>query len=154
MSNPRALQDRLPQILFAGWMVPGAAHLMIGEQKKGRFLLILLLGTFIVGAGMAYGRCVDYERHPLTFAAQAGMGLPFMVSWGLTRYLPTLETPAPLEQLGLLYTAIASLLNLLVVLNAYERVVKLNLPPKKDKDAKESKDKGKKGKKGKGGKAS
>jgi hypothetical protein len=116
-------------ILLLGWLIPGAAHVLIGHRAKGIYLGILLLSTFMVGLALGDFRCVNAERHPLSFAGQAGMGLPWLAGWGLANLLAVPYAPPATESLGLLYSSVAALLNLLVVLNAYERVIKSGLEP-------------------------
>lgn len=146
--TPAALARQLPLICVAGWLVPGLSHAMIGKRGKGLFLFALLLGTFLWGQHLGSWRIVDDRYQPmmvggreypsLSFFAQAGMALPFAVCWSIARQLPTADHPPTFESLGILYASIAALLNLLCVADAYERVVKANLPAasKKDEPAK------------------
>jgi len=127
--EPKRLARRLPAILLAGWVMPGLSHALIGQRRKGLYIGLLLVGTFVAGLALGDFRCVSWERHPLTFVGQTGMGGLFLVGWGLAAHLPTPPTPARLESLGLLYSAVAALLNWLVVIDVYERVARMNLPP-------------------------
>lgn len=126
----RRLADRLPLILLAGWLVPGAGHFLIGHRRRGVFLFVVLLSTFSAGFALGGYRNVSLDRQPISFAAQACMGSSCAVGWYLSSTVPPPRTPPPYLALGTLYAAVASLLNMLCVLDVYERVVRMNLPEK------------------------
>ena len=97
---------------------------------------MVLLSTFMAGQALGDFRLVDMERSPINFVGQAGMGLPWIAGLWLTRSLPVADTTPERETLGLLYSSVAALLNLLCVLDVYERVVRMNLPVKEPADGK------------------
>lgn len=138
--TPKELSRRLPLALFVGWLVPGGAHWCIGHRRRAVFLAAVLLTTF--GAGFAMGgfRNVTLEHNRIAFAAQAGMAGPCLIAWGVGARIPAPASPPGLLSLGTLYTAVASLLNMMCVLDVFERVARANLPeapadaPAKDKD--------------------
>jgi len=126
--RPKDLADRLPAILLAGWFIPGASHFLIGHRRRGIFLFVVLLSTFFAGFAMGGYRNVSLERQPISFAAQACMGSTCLGGWWYGQQQPTPAMPPRHMSLGTLYAAVAALLNLLCVFDAFERVVRLNLP--------------------------
>ncbi len=111
-------------------MIPGAGHLLIGQRGRGIFLFVALIPTFVVGLAIGGFRNVSLERQPISFAAQVGIGSTCAIGWVLSRRLPAPPVPPKHLSLGTLYTAVAALLNLLCVLDVYERVIRMNLPDK------------------------
>jgi len=107
---------------FAGWLVPGAGHLLMGKWKKGLFFFLLLGATYFFGMWIAGFRPVSYEDNPFYFVGQYGSGVTLLIAKlrGAekaivgTRFHPSWFDP------GLLYVCVVGLLNLVVMLNTLD----------------------------------
>lgn len=101
------------------WMVPGAGHLYLG--RRGKFVLYFTLITFayVFGMWLADFRNVSLEKHPLHFLAQIFYGGATIPAMLLTKHL-ALESVNPGLDAGVLYTSVAGLLNLCVMVDVYE----------------------------------
>ena len=128
---PGACRDRSPVLaIILGWVIPGGGHAYAGRWGKA-----LLFGLAIVGllvAGFALGRGTNILASELWFLAQAGAGGPALLLTPISDHLagprpdrPGVDWADPLREMGTLYTAVAGLLNLLVMMDAY---VKLAYP--------------------------
>ena len=111
--------DKNPAVAaFLSWLVPGAGHLYVGRRSKSIFFFVLITGTYLSGMALAGFRNVSPERYPwwsLTYVFNGGStGLAYLLTSSLK-----ITREIPFETLGCLYTGIASLLNVLVTLDAY-----------------------------------
>ncbi len=109
--------------LILGWLIPGAGHWYLGHRGKAILFLSVLTLTFTIGFGMAECRNVSIGRHPWYFLGQSFLGLPTVLGALVTDWVSTaypLNRPIPGEDMGTLYTCVASLLNGLLFLDAYE----------------------------------
>lgn len=131
-------QGKSPELAaFLAWLVPGSGHLYVGQVVKGAVSLVLILGLFLAGLFISKGEVVslDGERgHPYAFLAQVGVGLPtglavlhskgelpgvaFAPPEGKALRDPDYVSRLPLVDLGLLFTMVAGLLNLLLIHDA------------------------------------
>lgn len=107
-------------IMVAGWLVPGAGHWFLGQRRKAVLFFALLSLTFVVGYFLGEFRNVSLDRHPWYFFAQTFLGLPSFVAAFATSHLTAVDHVIPGYDLGILYTCVASLLNALLFLDAYE----------------------------------
>ena len=68
---------------LAAWLVPGAGHIMAGQQRKGVTFLVVLGGMMVVGLAFG-GRLFPFQfSEPLVFlaaAAQWAQGLPRLLA--------------------------------------------------------------------------
>jgi hypothetical protein len=108
-------------ISIVAWIVPGAGHLWQGRTQKGAIFLIAIPLMFAVGL-LLQGRLFPFElAQPLVaLAALAGLGngLPYFiaVALGLGKGVVT----AASYEYGNTFVIVAGLLNMLVVLDAYD----------------------------------
>ena len=110
-------------VCLASWIVPGAGHLWLGGRVKGIIFLAALLSMF--GLGLALnGRLFPFEfSQPLVglaALAELGVGLPYFVAWGIG--LGQGQVVAVTYEYGNTFLIVAGLLNMLVVLDAYDVV--------------------------------
>lgn len=108
-------------ISVAAWIVPGAGHLWQGRTQKGIVFLIAIPLMFAIGLWLD-GRIFPFElAQPLVaLAALAalGNGLPYVVATvaGQGAGVVTAVT----YEYGNTFVIVAGLLNMLVVLDAYD----------------------------------
>ena len=100
----------------SGWAVPGLGHFLIGRRRKAALYFVTIAATFVLGVLLAQGRNLSYERDAVYFLAYMWNGAMTGIGWLLTRGLEY-DHPIPLLQVGFLYTAVACLLNLVVMVD-------------------------------------
>ncbi|MFC1706363.1 DUF6677 family protein [Planctomycetota bacterium] len=114
--------------LLAGLVVPGIGHLLLGSRRRGVQFLLVVCVTFGFGLLVTSGHAVSWTDHRFAFFCQVLTGLPAAlgVVIDLSRgavggsTIPPIDTVARLD-LGILFTMVAGLLNLLIAHDAYER---------------------------------
>ena len=99
--------------------MPGLGHLLLGRQAKAAWFGLLILGTFGVGLVLGEGSSVSSARYPWHMCGQIGAGLAALLAEGRLGSRPQAATIDRLE-LGLVYTAVAGILNLVAMVDAYE----------------------------------
>jgi len=118
--------DRVPStnptlISVAAWFVPGAGHVWQGRIQKGAVFVIAIPLMFAVGLWLN-GRLFPFELgQPLVALAafaSLGNGLPYFIATmlGLGEGVVT----AASYEYGNTFLIVAGLLNMLVVLDAYD----------------------------------
>ncbi len=135
---------------FLAWLVPGLGHLYQGRKGKAAVYFVCIMGLFVAGMAMGEWKIVFWrwvnpfqnsEDFRLWYPAQFWTGLiafPALVQATLLRYnlAPILggylaEPPmniingvhvssGRLVDVGIVYTCIAGLLNILAIYDAYE----------------------------------
>ena len=111
-----------PSLLsVAAWLVPGAGHLLQRRLQKGVVFLIAIPTMFAIGLWLN-GRLFPFEiSQPLVALAalaSLGNGLPYVIA-KLIGLGPGVVTAASYEY-GNTFVIVAGLLNMLVVLDAYD----------------------------------
>jgi hypothetical protein len=119
------VQSNNPTLIsVVAWFVPGAGHLWQGRLQKGVVFLIAIPLMFAVGL-MLNGRLFPFEfSQPLVVLAalaSLGNGLPYFIATllGLGEGVVT----AVSYEYGNTFLIVAGLLNMLVVLDAYDIAV-------------------------------
>jgi hypothetical protein len=110
--------------LFAyvlAWLLPGLGHLYLGKKQKAWLFLTSILGLYLVGLAIGGFRTVGADDNPYYYAGKFGSGVTMLCAWALGAEKPF---PTPTMSLlwfdpGLLYVAVAGLLNLVVALNVF-----------------------------------
>ncbi|MFH0981358.1 MAG: DUF6677 family protein [Planctomycetota bacterium] len=119
--------NHLTRITFAGflaWLVPGLGHLYLGERHRGLTLLVVIAATFWGGVAMGgVVRTVEPQHRTAWFMAQLGTGGHTLAVLG---WKQALKDAAPVyswqaEDVAIVYTGVAGLLNLLVIIDAMAR---------------------------------
>jgi hypothetical protein len=112
---------RLALVCGLAWLIPGAGHLLQGRRQKGIVFLLALPLMFAIGLWLD-GRLFPLEpSDPLVFLgaiANRGIGAPYFVARMMDAGLGTV-TAASYEY-GNTFLMTAGLLNLLVVLDAFD----------------------------------
>lgn len=108
-------------ICAAAWAVPGAGHLWLGRRQKGTVFLIALPLMFATGLWLE-GRIFPFElSQPLVALAafaDLGIGLPYFVAKALGH--GNGRVVAITYEYGNAFAIVAGLLNMLVVLDAFD----------------------------------
>ena len=116
------MTDRHPLLAWIlGWLVPGAGHWYIGQRDRGAVLAGTLVGCFLAGVLLG-GRGTVTDAHPEFLALQCGAGLPAAAAWAVSTPDPA-DVPVSRRDLGMLYTLVPALLNLVVAMDAAARAV-------------------------------
>jgi hypothetical protein len=118
-ARPGSLNKYL--VCAAAWAVPGAGHLWQGRRQKGLVFLIALPLMFATGLWLE-GRIFPFElSQPLVALAafaDLGIGLPYFVAKMLGH--GSGRVVAITYEYGNTFAIVAGLLNMLVVLDAYD----------------------------------
>jgi hypothetical protein len=104
---------------FAGWLVPGAGHVVLGKWKKGLFFFLILGATYMFGMWIAGFRPVSFDDNPFYFVGQYGSGVSLLIAKlrGAEKAIVRPEIHPSWFDPGLLYVCVVGLLNLVVMLN-------------------------------------
>ena len=108
-------------LCLASWAIPGAGHLWLGRRSKG--LIFLLALPLMFGIGLAiHGRLFPFDlTEPLVAlaaVADLGVGLPYFI--GSAMGFGAGDVRAVTYEYGNAFLIVAGLLNLLVVIDAYD----------------------------------
>lgn len=125
-----AMQTSYPRIILGlalTWLVPGLGHQLYGKRGKAAFYSAAILFTFVFGMWLGEWRDVSVERFSLYLIAQCWAGGPTLLALWLTRDLKITHDIAYLD-VGLLYTAVAGLLNVVILVDLYEVHLKAKEP--------------------------
>ena len=108
-------------ICAAAWAVPGAGHLWLGRAQKGAVFLVALPLMFATGLWLE-GRLFPFElSQPLVALAafaDIGMGVPYFAA--KVAGLGAGRVIAQSFEYGNAFLIVAGLLNMLVVLDAFD----------------------------------
>jgi len=108
-------------ICLAAWAVPGAGHLALGRFSKGLVFLCALTLMFVFGLRLE-GRLfpIEFSQPLVALAALAdmGIGLPFAIARGLGAGGG--RVVALTYEYGNAFLIVAGLMNMLVVLDAFD----------------------------------
>lgn len=123
---------RTPIAGLLAWMVPGLGHIYLGHRGRGLVCLVAITGTFWTGVAIGGVRAtVDPAERKLWFLAQlcsagntvAGYLLHRSIEHGESHAgAPAYQAHWASADVGVHYTGVAGLLNLLVIFDAIARV--------------------------------
>ena len=108
-------------VCIVSWLVPGAGHLMQGRRQKGLIFFVAIPVMFAIGLWLE-GRLFPYMFSDplvgLAALAQTGIGVPMLIASaiGLGQGVVT----AGSYEYGNTFLIVSGLLNLLVVIDAYD----------------------------------
>ena len=129
-------------VLIASWLVPGGGHFLLGRRPQAAVFFFAVTLTYFAGMALAdYGN-VSIERHSYYFLAHVFNGGETLVAWLLTRGV--VEDHVPMHfgihtgEIGILYTAVASLLNLIAMMDAFGIAAGIAPAPSKEKEESET----------------
>jgi len=100
------------------WAAPGAGHWYLGYKNKALFYFLVLTATYLAGMVIADFRNINIDRHPIFFITYSFYGGATLIAQLATQGLALVR---PLERLdvGCLYSSVACLLNILVMIDSY-----------------------------------
>ncbi len=106
--------------LVAGWLVPGAGHLLLGKWVRAALLLVSIVGMFAIGIalqGKVYTPNTGEPLDMLGFAGDLGSG----VLYGLARLLGWGQAPVlvAVADYGTKFIVVAGLLNIVAAVDAH-----------------------------------
>lgn len=108
-------------ICAAAWALPGAGHLWLGRRQKGLLFLITLPLMFACGLwleGRLFPFDLTYPLVALAAFADIGIGIPYFVAKALD--LGAGRAISPTFEYGNAFLIVSGLLNMLVVLDAFD----------------------------------
>ena len=103
------------------WAVPGLGHIAAGRIGRGLIFGFIVVALFIGGIGLHGKVYRPEEGQPLSYLAAvgaAGVGLPYVVAHAIGAGFGDIRTQS--YEYGNTFTLVAGLLNLLIVLDAYD----------------------------------
>src|ERR1035438_2370923 len=106
--------------LIAGWLVPGAGHLLLGKWIRAALLMVSILGMFAIGValkGKVYSPNTGEPLDMLGFAGDLGSG----ILYGLARLLGWGQEPVlvAIADYGTKFIVVAGLLNIVSAVDAH-----------------------------------
>jgi len=108
-------------LCLASWAIPGAGHLWQGRRGKGLLFLVALPLMFTIGL-LVRGRLFPFDMSEplvgLAAVADLGIGLPYFIAQAIGAGAG--DVRAVTYEYGNAYVIVAGLLNLLVVIDAYD----------------------------------
>jgi hypothetical protein len=108
-------------LCLSAWALPGVGHFWLGRRVKGALFFAALPTMFVIGLAIG-GRLFPFEpSEPLVALAavgQLGIGLAYFVATALGAGAG--EVTAVTYEYGNAFVIVAGLLNLLVVIDAYD----------------------------------
>ena len=108
-------------LCLASWAIPGAGHLWLGRRAKGLIFLVALPVMFAIGLAIR-GRLFPFDfSDPLVgleALADLGIGVPYFIASALGYGAG--DVRAVTYEYGNAFLIVAGLLNLLVVIDAYD----------------------------------
>jgi hypothetical protein len=106
--------------LLAGWLVPGAGHLLLGKWIRASLLAGSILGMFAIGIalqGKIYTPNTGDPLDMLGFAGDLGTGLVYglarLMAWG------AVTDQTAVQDYGKVFIAVAGLLNVVAAVDAH-----------------------------------
>jgi hypothetical protein len=121
--------NSLGRVSLAGllaWLLPGLGHLYLGHRRRGLIFLVVIATTFWGGVAMGgVGNTVDPRKHTTWFMAQISTGAHALAALAWKQAADADREPVyswQAENVAVVYTGVAGLLNLLVIIDALARV--------------------------------
>ena len=117
----RIESGRLLLLCLVAWAIPGAGHVWLGRRRTGLILLAALPLFFSLGLvldGQLFPFDISSPLVGLAALADVGIGVPYFVAAALG--LGAGDVRAVTYEYGNVYMIVAGLLNVLVVIDAYD----------------------------------
>ena len=104
-------------VALAGWLVPGAGYMLLGEKKRAIIIFFAITLTFTIGIYIASIGIIDYVNAKAWFVAQA-LNSPLVIILGSISAASDYPVYGRTYDIGQIYTSIAGLLNFLCIVNS------------------------------------
>ena len=119
--TPVARSSAMPLLaLLAGWLIPGAGHLLLRKPVRALLLFVSIFTMFAVGIalqGKVYAPNTGDLLDILGFVGQLGTGLLFvfahLLDWGRT------SVQTALQDYGTKFIVVGGLLNIISAIDAH-----------------------------------
>ena len=121
--TPRTIprSSTLPWLaLFAGWLIPGAGHLVVRKPVRALLLFLAMITMFACGIGLqgkVYAPNTGDLLDILGFVGQLGTGLLFLLAHVLDWGRPSVQTA--LQDYGTKFIVVGGLLNIIAAIDAH-----------------------------------
>ena len=120
-ASTRAQSSSFPtMVLIAGWLVPGAGHLMLRKWIRGTLLAVSIFAMFTIGLalkGKIYTPNTGDLLDILNFAGDLGNGILYVLArifgWGSTSVINALG------DYGTKFLTVGGLLNIIAAVDAH-----------------------------------
>ncbi|MCP4594631.1 MAG: hypothetical protein GY842_28195 [bacterium] len=109
---------------FLAWLVPGAGHYYLGERHRAAVFFFVIGATFWGGVAMgSVSRTIDAQHRKAWLVAQIGSGVHALtvLGWQRVQSATTSEYCYQADEVAVVYSGVAGLLNLLVIFDALAR---------------------------------
>jgi len=114
---------------FFAWLLPGLGHWLLGERQRAAILAGSIGGLWIAGLLIGGIGVIDRKAHPAWFVGQilTAPSLAIQYANGQLDHMQDRQVPAHqpsfgrVREQGILYTALAGLLNLLTIIDVASR---------------------------------
>jgi hypothetical protein len=104
-------------IALAGWLLPGAGQVIIGEWKRAIIIFITVCLTFTIGLYVGSIAVVDPATAPAWYAGQM-LTTPLVGVLGRITMSNDMYVYGRAADVGQIYTCIAGMMNLLCIISA------------------------------------
>ena len=102
---------------LAGWLVPGAGHLVIRKNRHAIIIFVTIAATFLIGLYIGSVGVVNPVGAKPWYVAQI-LNTPAVAALGQMTRTEGYAVYGRPNEIGQIYTSIAGLLNLLCIVNA------------------------------------
>lgn len=114
-----------PAAGLLAWLVPGAGHWYLGYRDRAVIFFVTITATFWTGVAVGGVRTtMNVRENGAWFAAQVCAGPQALGAWMWARRIPEkleFEAIYPTADIAVVYSGVAGLLNLLVIIDALAR---------------------------------
>ncbi len=120
MTEPHAKENHTIFLLTVGllaWMIPGAGHFLIKENKRAIIISVTIILTFCTGLYIGSIGIINPAGAKPWYVAQI-MNSPIVAALGYLAKTGDYSVFGKPNEIGQIYTSIAGLLNLLCIVNA------------------------------------
>jgi len=123
-----------PSAAVAAWLVPGLGHYFLGERQRALVLACSIGAVWLGGLIIGGTSVIDRQEHPAWFVGQVLTAPSILIDlggqFGAQRHPDVSPDKSPafepsfghMYEQGILYTALAGLLNLLAITDVAYRV--------------------------------
>ncbi len=109
-----------PDAALLGWLFPGIGHWLIGDAARGAILAVTIASLWAAGLLIGGLGVIDSHENPWWYGAQAMIAPSIAVEY-VSRRWDVQPSHGRVNEQGVLYTALAGLLNLLATVDVLYR---------------------------------